>query len=50
MHTFVCVCVLCAFLVFRRYSLVLHVILAPTNIGNLTYYVPVMNAGDELAA
>lgn len=33
-----------------RYSLVLHVILSPTDIGNLTYYVPVMDAGDDLAA
>ncbi|CBJ30733.1 conserved unknown protein [Ectocarpus siliculosus] len=32
------------------YSLVLHVILSPINIGNLTYYVPVMDAGDDLAA
>lgn len=32
-----------------RYSLVLHVILSPVGIGNLTYYVPVMDAGDDLA-
>lgn len=32
-----------------RYSLVLHVILFPVGIGNLTYYVPVMDAGDDLA-
>ncbi|CAM9473612.1 unnamed protein product, partial [Laminaria digitata] len=31
------------------YSLVLHVILSPVGIGNLTYYVPVMDAGDDLA-
>ncbi|CAM9192989.1 unnamed protein product [Ascophyllum nodosum] len=31
------------------YSLVLHVILAPNGIGNLTYYVPVMDAGDDLS-
>lgn len=36
--------------VLSRYSLVLHVILSPTDIGNLTYYVPVMDAGDDLAA
>lgn len=32
-----------------RYSLVLHVILSPLEIGTLTYYVPVMDAGDDLA-
>lgn len=38
---------LCCRPVFRdRYSLVLHVILS---IGTLTYYVPVMDAGDDLA-